>query len=183
MQNSPHVKINLIGKARISVADNFLRWATAVGKIVIVATELIVLGALFYRFTIDRRIIDLHDQIQKASLFVKAQSAKEEDFRSIQNRLLNIKDTEEDNAAKVEIMNEILGLAAAGKFSSTNFTVARHTISINGTTYSMDNINDLLKSLKDNPNVASISLDEVSGITQDVKFKLTVELKRRLSKI
>ena len=183
MQNSPHVKINLIGKARVSVADNFLRWAVTVGRIVIVATELVALAALLYRFTIDRKIIDLHDQIKKAQIFVKAQSAKEEDFKSIQERLLNIKATEEDTKAKIEIMNEILDSIARGNFSSTNLTVAQHTISINGIAFSIFPINSFLEKLKENPNVVSITLDEVSGAAQGVQFKLTVEVKQRLKRI
>lgn len=180
MPNSPHVKINLIGKARVSVADNFLKWAVTGGRTIIVVTELIALGALLYRFTIDRKIIDLHDQIRKAQIFVNAQSAKENDFRSIQTRLLNIKETEEDTEAKIEIMNEILGSIAKGDFSSTNLTVARHTISVTGIAFSIFHINNSLEKLKENPNVVSISLDEVSGSAQGIQFKLTIELKQRM---
>lgn len=183
MSNSPHVEINLIGKARLSLADNFLKWAVNVGRIVIVVTELIALGALLYRFTIDRKIIDLHDQIKKASLFVKAQSAKEKDYRSIQERLLNIKETEEDTEAKINIMNEILDSMRKGNFSSTNLTVAQHSISINGIAFSIFPVNDLLESLKKNPNVVAISLDDVAGSAQGVQFKLTIEIKKRLSSI
>ncbi|OGK40646.1 hypothetical protein A3A74_00515 [Candidatus Roizmanbacteria bacterium RIFCSPLOWO2_01_FULL_35_13] len=183
MADSPHVKINLIGKARVSVADNFLKWAVTVGRIVIVATELIALGALLYRFTIDRKIIDLHDQIRKAQIFVKAQSAKEKDYRSIQERLLNIKETEEDTKAKIEIMNDILGSIARGNFSSTNLTVAQQTISVNGIAFSIFPINNFLEKLKENPNVVSIALDEVSGSAQGVQFKLTIELKQRMKRI
>src|SRR3990172_8894162 len=183
MADSPHVKINLIGKARVSVADNFLKWAVTVGRIVIVATELIALAALIYRFTVDRKIIDLHDQIKKAELFVKSQSAKEKDYRSIQTRLLNIKNTQEDTEAKIEIMNQILDSIAKGNFSSTNLTVAQHTISVNGVAFSIFPINNFLEKLKGNPNVVSITLDEVSGAALGVQFKLTVELKQRVKRI
>ena len=183
MPNSPHVKINLIGKARTSVADNFLKWAVNVGRIVIVATELVALTALIYRFTVDRKIIDLHYQIRKAELFVKAQSEKEKDYRSIQARLLNIKETQEDTDAKIEIMNEILGSIAKGNFSSTNLTVSQRAISVNGIAFSIFPINNLLETLKNNKNIVSITLDDVSGAAQGVQFKLTVELKERLRRI
>lgn len=183
MQNSPHVKINLIGKAHISVADNFLKWAVNVGRIVIIVTELVALTALLYRFTVDRKIIDLHDQIRKAQIFVKAQSAKENDYRSIQERLFNIKETEEDTEAKIEIMNEILSSIARGNFSSTNLTIAQHTISINGIAFSIFPINNFLEKLKENPNVISIALDEVSGTAGGVRFKIIIELKQRLGKV
>lgn len=177
MPNSQHVKINLIGKARISVADSFLKWALNVGRIVIVATELIALSALIYRFTVDRKIIDLHDQIKRTEILVKAQSAKEVDYRGIQERLLNIKETEKDTQAKIEIMNEILDSIASGNFSSTNLTVSQRSINVNGVAFSIFPINNLLELLKENPNVDAISLDEVSGAAQGVQFKLTIELK------
>lgn len=178
MPNSLHVEINLIGKSRESFSRNFLKWSVSVGRIIIVATELIALGALLYRFTIDRKIIDLHDQIKKAELFVKSQSAKETDYRSIQNRLDNIKLTEEATNAKITIMNDILKSISQGDFSSTNLTVSQSRIGINGIAFSIFPINNFIENLKQNPNVTSISLDEVSSVSEGIRFKLNIELKQ-----
>ena len=183
MANSPHVKINLIGKPKISVSDSFFKWAVNVGRMVIITTELVALFALLYRFTIDRKIIDLHDQIKKAELFVKAQSTKEKDYRSIQERLKNIKETEADTQAKITIMSSILDSIASGNFSSTNLTISQSAIKINGIAFSIFPVNSFIENLKGNPNVVSISLDEVSGAARGVQFKLTIELKDRLKKI
>ncbi len=179
MPNSPHVKINLIGKARTSMTQDLLRWSVNVGRIIIVVTELVALAALFYRFTIDRKIIDLHDEIKKTELFVKAQAAKEADFRSIQYRLENIEATEADTKVKVDIMNDILKSISAGSFSSTNLSVNQNAISINGIAFSIFPLNSFIEKLKQNPNVASISLDEVAGADQGIRFKLNIQLKTK----
>lgn len=178
MADSPHVRINLTGKPREAIGQDFLKWSVNVGRIIIVLTELVAMAALLYRFTIDRKIIDLHDEIKKAELFVKAQSAKESDYRSIQNRLENIRITEGETRAKIKIMNSILESIAAGNFSSTNLTVNPNTININGVAFSVFPLNSFIESLKGNPNVTSISLDDVSSVAQGIQFKLTIELKQ-----
>lgn len=183
MANSPHVKINLIGKTKISVAENFLKWAVDIGRIIIITTELVALGALLYRFTVDRKIVDLHDQIKKAELFVKAQSAKEADYRGIQQRLLNIKNTQEDTDAKIAIMNKIINSISKGNFSSTNLTVSQSSISINGVAFSIFPLNNFIETIKEDPNVISISMDDVSSAAQGIQFRLNIEIKDRLKQI
>lgn len=177
MENSRHVKINLIGKPDIPITQGFLKWATNIGRIIIVVTELVALSALLYRFTIDRKIIDLHDQIKKSQLFVQAQSAKEADYRSIQTRLENITAIEKATKTKVNIMNGILESINRGEFSSTNLTVSENTIAINGVAVSIFSLNNFIDNLKQNTNVASISLDDVSSSSLGVKFRLSIELK------
>ena len=181
MPDSRHVNINLIGRTKHSFKEDFFKWSINVGRIIIVVTELVALGALIYRFTIDRKIIDLHDQIKKAELFVEAQKAKEEDYRSIQNRLANIKETEEQSENKVQIMNDIIASISQGSFSSTNLTVNQNRISINGIAFSIFPLNNFIEELKLNPKITSISLDEITSITEGIQFKLSIELEDSVS--
>ncbi|HVT01455.1 MAG TPA: PilN domain-containing protein [Patescibacteria group bacterium] len=178
MANSPHIKINLLGKSEVSFRDDILKWGINIGRIIIVVTELVAVGALAYRFTLDRKIVDLHDQIKKADLFVEAQGAKEADYRSIQTRLANIKTINDDAENKVSIMKQILNSMSTGDFSSTNLTVNQTSISINGVAFSIFPINNFIDELKQNPNVTSISLDDISSTDEGVKFKMTIELKQ-----
>jgi len=176
MPDSPHVSINLIGKSKQSFRGDFFKWSVSVGRIIIIVTELIALGALIYRFTIDRKIIDLHDQIEKAEIFVKSQEAKEADYRSIQTRLENIKTTEEETDNKISLMRDILLSISQGNFTSTNLTVDQNRISINGVAFSIFPLNNFIENLKQNENIISISLDEITSISEGIQFKLNVEL-------
>jgi Tfp pilus assembly protein PilN len=177
MNNAPHVKINLVGKNKVSFTNDFLKWATNAGRIIIVITELVVLGALAYRFTLDAKIIDLHDKIKKSELFVQAQSAKEQEYRSIQTRLQNIKTVDNETNNKISIMNQILTSISKGDFASTNLTISGSTISINGVAFSIYPLNDFINGLKKDPNITSISLDDISSTAQGIQFKMTIELK------
>lgn len=177
MTNSPRVNINLIGKPRVSFTQDFLKWTFHVGRAVIVVTELIALAALAYRFYIDRRIIDLHDQIRRQQLFVQSEASKEESYRSIQNRLAIIKQTQLATRVKIDIMNSILLAISSGNFSSSNLTIDQASVRFDGMAASIFSINSFIDELKRNPNVSSISLDDVSSTTQGIQFKLSIELK------
>jgi hypothetical protein len=177
MADSLHVKINLIGKQDVSIKDDVLKWSVKVGRIIIIATELLALSALLYRFTIDRKIIDLHDKIKNAELLIISQKAKEESYRSIQKRLELVKKTDAETKAKIAIMTDVLAAISAGNFTSTNLTVDQNTITLDGTAFSIFPINAFIENLKKNPNVSSISLNDVSSSIQGIQFKISVEIK------
>lgn len=177
MPNSQFVNINLIGKPKQAFRESFLKWSVNVGRIIIITTELIALSALFYRFTIDRKIIDLHDQIKRAEIFVKNQQVKENDYVSIQKRLENIKKTQAETEIKIALINDILAAISQGSFSSTNLTVNQNNININGFAFSIFQLNNFIENLKGNPNIVSISLDDVSSVNEGIQFKLRIELK------
>jgi len=176
------IRIDLSGKPKQSLTGDFLKWTINGGRIIIVTTELIALGALLYRFNIDRKIIDLHDQIKKADLFVKSQQAKESNYRSIQERLVNIKETENQTSTKFEIITGILNDISTGEFTSTNLAVSSNVITVNGTSFSVFSVNNFIEDLKQNPNVASISIDEVTSSINGVKFRINIELKTNKQK-
>jgi hypothetical protein len=177
MPDSLHVKINLIGKQRVSVKDDFLKWAVKVGRIIIIGTELLALGALLYRFSVDRKIIDLHDKIKNAELLVVSQKAKEESYRSIMNRLDIVKKTDAETNAKIGIMTDVLVAITAGNFTSTNLTVDQNIISVDGVAFSIFPINTFIEELKKNPNVTAISVEDVASSIRGIHFKINIEVK------
>lgn len=174
---SPEVNINLIGKPKVDFSANFTKWAFNIGKVVIAATELIVLLALAYRFYIDRKIVDLHDKINTEKIYVASQSSKEKNYLSIQNRLANIKTTQKNTNVKVDIMNQILKTVSSGNFSSTNFTIDQNNVNFAGVAFSIFPVNDFINEMKKNPNVVAISLDEFSSTQNGIQFKISMEIK------
>lgn len=172
------IRINLSGKPKDSLSGLFFKWAVNTGRIIIVTTELLALGALLYRFTIDRKIVDLHDQIKIVTASVKSQEKKENDYRSIQERLKNIKETNDATEIKIDIMNQILKTVTSGDFSSTNLILNENIINLTGSTFSIFPINNFIDELKQNPEVASISIDEINSGEKGISFKINIEIKK-----
>jgi hypothetical protein len=177
--NSPQVNINLIGRPKVEFSTSFVKWTFNVGRIVIALTELVALGALGYRFYIDRTIIDLHDQIKKDQIFVSSQADKEKNYIGIQNRLAYIKNVNQDTGIKINLLNEILNTISSGSFKSNNISIDQNSISIDGTAFSIFTINQFIKELKNNKSVSSISLDNFTSAPSGIQFKLTIEIKQK----
>lgn len=173
----PKVNINLSSHGKQTVGKVVYGWTIDAGRGIIIAIELIALAALGYRFVIDRQIVDLHDQIKIQEAYIAAQAADEKTYRSIQDRLENIKLTNEETSAKIQIMNEILKAISSGTFITANLTINNLTIGVEGNTFSIVTLTEFLNGLKNFPAVSSISIDEINTAEDGVRFKARVEIK------
>ena len=174
---SPGTNINLSSIGKKTVSKVVYGWTIDAGRAIIVGIELIALIALGYRFVIDKEIVDLHDKIKTQGIYVDAQAPDEKNYRSIQERLKNIKATQDDVAAKIQVMNEIISTIATGAFFSTNLSINNRSIGINGNTFSIFTLNEFLEKLKTNPSVSAITIDEVSTTNEGLRFKTRIDIK------
>lgn len=174
---TPKLNINLSSKGKATVGKVVYGWTIDAGRAIIVGIELIALAALGYRFVIDRQIVDLHDAIKTQEVYIAAQANDEKKYRSIHERLKNIKTTSQDTAAKVQLMNEILKAISSGTFFSTNLSISSKNILVDGSTFSIFALTDFLNGLKGFPSVAGISIDEINTADEGVRFKTRIEVK------
>lgn len=175
------IKIDLSGKSREKISDIFLKWSINVGKIIIIGTELLALGAFSYRFYIDRKIIDLHDEISKEEILVKSQEKNEKQYRELQEKLASIKTITDETKTKISILQSILDGKKNTYFITKNLSINQDTIVIEGTAFSIFSINNFIEEVKKDPMVIAINLDEIESISEGVNFKLNIELKGDLS--
>ena len=74
-----------------STSARILRWATTVGRYVIVFTELIVILAFISRFWLDRQNADLSELIRQQKAILESTQGFEKDFSLLRQRLNRIK--------------------------------------------------------------------------------------------
>lgn len=81
--------INLLPQEEFetSTLGRVLKWAMGTFRIIVIVTELVVMGAFLSRFWLDAQNSDLNDSIGIKSAQISAQSDFEKQFRSIQNKL------------------------------------------------------------------------------------------------
>lgn len=176
-KTSPKININLSSAGKQTVGKVVYGWTIDAGRAIIVGIELIALGALGYRFVIDRQIVDLHDQIKTQEVYIAAQSADEKAYRSIQERLKDIKTTTSETSEKIQVMNEVLKAISTGTFFSTTLSINDKSILVEGTTFSIVTLTDFLNNLKKFPSVAAISIDEINTADEGVRFKTHIDIK------
>src|SRR5512144_1767398 len=81
--------INLLPQEEFenSVLGRILRWATGSFRVIVIITEMVVMGAFLSRFWLDAQNSDLNDSIQIKSAQISAQKDFENQFRQIQKKL------------------------------------------------------------------------------------------------
>lgn len=158
------ISINLLKGKEKSFFDKFIHWALTIGRLIVILTETVALSAFLYRFTLDRQLIDLRDEIKQKEAIVKLLQNNENKFRNLQERLVLAAKTENKSNEIIEILKEVINLAPKG-FVFNTLNVSKENIKINANAQSVFALTVFIKSLRDNPHIASVSLDKIENKT------------------
>lgn len=175
--SSQNLSINLGKKHESAVGSLFLKWSINSGKIIVVVVELIALGALSYRFLIDQRIIDLNDKIKRQQIFIEALHDKEVLYKNLQTRLSIINSISTETNGKIKFLKSLLFYLNSNEFSSSSLSVSGNNVIVEGETVSIFTLNNFIDQIKKNPDVVSITLDDLTSLDQGIRFKINAQLK------
>jgi Tfp pilus assembly protein PilN len=86
------VAINLIGEEEMShtPVGRIVTWAVTYGRYIMIGTEIVVLLAFISRFSLDRKLTDLNEEISQKQAIIEANVDFEQQFRIVQNQLATI---------------------------------------------------------------------------------------------
>lgn len=167
-----------LGKKNTDTATNTaFKWAINSGRIIIVVVELLTLGALGFRFFIDRQIVDLNEKIKTQQGFISGQAPKERGYRNLQQRLSDINSLSIASEKQIEFINSLTKILSSTSFITSSINATDEGISVDGQVYTIFTLTNLVDTLKKNPNIVSISVDDVTSADSGVHFKLVAQYK------
>lgn len=169
----PAPSINLLHDRTESLADKFLKWALSVGRTIVIVTEIIALSAFLYRFSLDRKIVDLKDEIEQKQLIVEGFENEEVQFRNLQDRINAAKRLDAKSAETTSLLHQIVELAT-GRIRFNSLSVTEDVIRIDGETPSTAQLNYFIKQLKQHPKVKRVSLDKLDNKTSRSTIEIGV---------
>ncbi len=93
MPAAPNIAINLLGSSQqeFSPIGRLITWITTYGRYIMITTEMIVLIAFISRFSLDRQLTDLNDEISQKQDIITANQDLEQHFKRTQDALIKIK--------------------------------------------------------------------------------------------
>jgi Tfp pilus assembly protein PilN len=154
-------EINLL-KDRFSqsITGRLLNWLLKTFRIVVMVTEMIVMGAFISRFWLDARNSDLIDEIDQKRMLLEAQSKFENDFRDIQNRLSIIQKLSSSEKLKSQYIERITqNLTNDIVVTSVSFTAKE--ILVKGTSPSEKSISQFIVNLRAENTFANTQLTQL----------------------
>jgi polyhydroxyalkanoate synthesis regulator protein len=170
--------INLI-QTHKTFLERFINWALTLGRIVVIVTEGIALGAFLFRFSLDRQIIDLHGQIKQKQAVLAYLKDNEKAFRNIQDRLTEVKKLGSKTPASLSVFNDIVTSLPTGIVLS-NFNISNTTIQIEASTNSIQSLSSFVTTLQSNKKINSISLDKIQNLSANsvIAFGISIQLQQ-----
>lgn len=154
--------INLIKDQKNDLIERIINWSLSVGRVLVIITELIALGAFLWRFGLDQQLVDLHTQIKQKQAIVSAFKKNEDEYRNLQDRLSIASNFSLLGEERTQAYKDIISLATAGlKFNK--ISLSDNTINLETNVDSIFTLSNFINSLKEYPSIESVSIDKIES--------------------
>ena len=162
----PAQPINLLPRKDFdrTIFGKFLRWSLIYGRYIIVSTEIVVLLAFIARFSLDRTITDLNEEIDQKAAIVTANQGFEDRFRNLQNRTNYITHFFAKQDALQRLLTHLQVITPQG-VRLTNLTLTDDTVSLDAVAQTSSSLASFLSNLKNSDTLTDISVANVTKKT------------------
>lgn len=173
--------INLLKDKNKNFIDKFIAWALTIGRVIVIVTEMIALGAFLYRFSLDRELIDLHDRTKRKEQIVRLLKPNEEKFRNLQKRL-EVAGKFESESENLINTYQTLNALAPTDIVFGNVTTSPQKMKFDVNVQSVISLATFINRLKKNEKIASVSIDKIENKTSSATIivSIGVTLKTKL---
>jgi Tfp pilus assembly protein PilN len=155
--------INLLPQEQFetSTLGRALRWATGTFRIIVIITEMVVMGAFLSRFWLDAQNSDLNDSIKVKSAQISAQSETEKQFRNIQTKLDIFKQIK--GAAQPSQIIDLVTSKIPSDTILTAVSTSENSALVRGISESELGIAQFVANLKGEPSFKNVELGQLSS--------------------
>lgn len=173
-----NVSINLLGESEMehTPVGRIVSWAVTYGRYIMIGTEIVVLLAFISRFSLDRKLTDLKEEVSQKQDIIQANVQFENGVRVLQSKLSAIKTLANGGLDPVNVLSGFETLMPSGiylqSFSLIGNTLTVEAISGSTAAFSQFVTNLQSSSLLTNVDINSLKRDPLTGI--DFTFTATV---------
>ena len=165
--------INLLKKPSNSTLDTILHFAVTGGRFIIILTETIALAAFLYRFTLDRQIIDLRDEIRANAAIVSQYESLEQDYRGIQDRIQQAGVLSKEAPMLPGLFSGIIE-KGNGRVTFTSVLISVDTIRMEADASSVAALNEFVTALRSDPLIEEVSIDRIENRTSNALISVAI---------
>ena len=167
--------INLI-KRQTTTADDLLKWALTVGRLLVIIVEIVAFSAFLYRFYLDRKISDRDSEIKGKQAIVASLEEQEILFRNTQARIALAKELSETGDKNVLILNDIVSFTPE-EVTFNSFSLDQNQILIDANIRSVSALSTFVSSIREHPQVSSASILKIESAEQAGSINVDINIK------
>lgn len=155
-----------------------LEWSLVFGKWAVILTQLIVMGAFLYRFTLDRSLTDLSKAIAKDVAIIKSYEQVERDFILTQKQVKQAKIAMSTQDSILKTLNDVMRITNSQIwYDQINLTPS--TLSLNAYAASLPAFGQYLMAVQTDPMFKNVQIGKLESSTTEgaqMQFDITLTL-------
>lgn len=169
------VSVNLLQRtdSEHTAVGRITTWAVTYGRYIMIGTEIVVLLAFIARFSLDRKLTDLKEEISQKQAIITANAGFEQDIRNIQDRLSKIKTTATGQTKPIDLFTVITSSLPPDVYISTlDYSVNR--LSIEAIAGSSEGFSQFLAVFAATPGVRDVEIGDIQKQpNRGIQFKVS----------
>ena len=166
-------KINLLSKKDVSLIDKTLYFFLNYLRYILVFTQIIVIGVLFFRFRIDQNIMDLKDSLDQKKEIVEAVKPLLEEAERVNNQSIAIRKVTAEQDIQLSALNYILSVFPES-IVLTTLDINKATYTLKGTSTDSRQLQLFYTRLQGDKRFKSVSLSNIRRVDEGYVFDLVL---------
>ena len=171
------ISINLLGSQDLEHTPwgRMVSWATTYGRYIMITTEIIVLLAFISRFSLDRKLTDLSEELTQKLAIVEANVDLEKDIRSLQANLATIKQVSIDQDKPVNLVTSMETLLPSDVYL-TSFELTPTRLTLAAVARTTEGFSQFLANAQATKLLSNVTLGDINrGPEIGIEFLLTAD--------
>ena len=171
-----------------STVGIILEWSLVFGKWAVILTQLIVMGAFLYRFTLDRTLTDLGKKIAKDVAVIKSYEQVERDFSLAQKQVTQAKAAIDSQKLLLKTIDTLEQITPTDVWYD-RITLTPNSVTVNALSASLPGFGRYLTSVQTNPLFSGIRVGKIESsgtrgaqLQFDLSAKIGTETKQGAKK-
>jgi Tfp pilus assembly protein PilN len=155
--------INLLPQEEfdVSILGRALKWAMGTFRIIVIATEMVVMAAFLSRFWLDAQNSDLNNAIKIKTAQIVAQAATETEFRSVQSKLSIAKQTASASPYSQKV--DLITSKVPPDVNLMSASVLENSAQVKGVSATELGIAQFVANLKAEPSFKNVDLGQINS--------------------
>lgn len=150
-------------------------WITTYGRYIMITTELVVLLAFASRFSLDRKLTDLKENISQKQEILEVNVDVEKEIRDTQDKIVAIKQILQGEGTTVDALMAVNTLLPTGT-ALDSLSIDNDKIMANVTADSSESFSQFLANFSVSKKLTGVEIGKVSKKTSGIQFSVTAKI-------
>ncbi|MBI2405229.1 PilN domain-containing protein [Candidatus Gottesmanbacteria bacterium] len=176
--NPESININLLQRmdGERTAVGRITTWAVTYGRYIMIGTEIVVLLAFIARFSLDRKLTDLKEEIGQKQVILVANAPFEQEVKNIQDRLTQAKKVLTDQTKPTDLLTFLqTNLPPDVALISVDYSSKK--LAIEATAKTTEGFSQFITSLTKAPGVSDIEIGDIQKQPEKgIMFKISATI-------